>query len=207
MNNDNTISIDHTLIILDWDDTLFPTNWVIKNGINLSVSKTRDQYIYYFENLDIILSNLLHQLVKYGKVIIVTNAMPEWIKTSSYVLPLTHIILKKLKIISARALYQKQCHNIMEWKKLAFKNEVANELKNKNYINVISIGDAEYEYMALISLHDWNKKTNILKSIKFMKEPSHDVLIDQLKVLTDAIPAICRKNTHLDLKFNKYTKY
>ena len=83
-----------TLIIMDWDDTLFPTNWVMKNGIDLQKADTRDQFIVYFQELDDVLSRLLKSLVVYGKVIIITNAMPEWIELSSIVLPKTCNILK-----------------------------------------------------------------------------------------------------------------
>ena len=29
-----------TLVIFDWDDTLFPTSWTVKNNINLSDDTT-----------------------------------------------------------------------------------------------------------------------------------------------------------------------
>lgn len=199
------ITKSHTLIILDWDDTLFPTNWVMKNGINLVNTFNKDKYIIYFQKLDNVLSRVLLTLSKYGKVIIVTNALPEWIKVSSIVMPKTFLLVKKIKVISARGNYQQYSSNANDWKEMAFKNEVAIEFKNKNFINVISVGDAEYEYKALISLYKWNHKTEkihkILKSIKFMKDPSHDVLIDQLEVLMISIPEISKKTTHLDLKF------
>jgi len=200
------ISKQHTLIILDWDDTLFPTNWVFRNGINLLVSSDRQQYIVYFQELDRVLAKLLIKLSKYGKIIIVTNALPEWIKTSSIVLPKTYNILKQLRIISARALYQQFSSNMMDWKEMAFKNEIADEYKNQKFINIISIGDAEYEYKALISLDKWDNDTKkILKSVRFMRYPSHDLLVDQLEVLMTAIPEIICKNNHLDLKFDQFS--
>jgi hypothetical protein len=65
---------------------------------------------------------------------------------------------------------------------------------------VISVGDAHYEYNALIGLYNKDNKT-LLKSVKFMNEPLHEVLIDQLNVLYDIIPKICHMTQHLDLKF------
>ena len=44
-----------TLIILDWDDTLFPTNWVMKRKINLLNTSERYQYTDYFQELDRVL--------------------------------------------------------------------------------------------------------------------------------------------------------
>lgn len=202
----NSISKRHTLIILDWDDTLFPTNWVLRNDINLMTSQSRNQYIVHFQELDKVLAKLLYKLSSYGKVVIITNALPEWIKMSSVVLPNTSNIIKKLRVVSARAMYQQFSSNMMSWKEMAFKSELINEFKHHNFLNIISIGDAEYEYRALISLNKWKPSTQkVLKSIRFMKDPSHDILIDQLEVLINAIPEIVVKQSHLDLQLNQYS--
>ena len=90
---------------------------------------------------------------------------------------------------------------------MAFKNEIASEFKSHHCVNIISVGDADYEYNALISLDTWNHKSSkILKSIRFMKDPSHDTLVDQLEVLINAIPEITHRKTHLDLKFDQHLK-
>lgn len=201
------ISKNKTLFILDWDDTLFPTNWVMKNGINLSVSGTRDQYIIYFQELDRVLSKFLKRAIGLGKVIIVTNALLDWVKMSSVVLPNTYHLLRNVEIISARGNYKEKSSNMMDWKMMAFRDTIDKEFKNVSLMNIISVGDAEYEYQALIALNDRKKGTKkYLKSIRFMKDPTHDILIDQLKVLSDAIQKIWDKDTHLDLKFNQIEK-
>jgi len=194
--------MNKTLFILDWDDTLFPTNWVINNGIKLVLTKSHSQYMNYFQELDRVLYKFLKQITSIGKVIIVTNAMLEWVNISSVILPQTYSILKKVKIISARERYRNKSQNIWDWKKMAFRDVIDIEFQKSNIINVISVGDAEYEYQALIAL---NKKRGkkYLKSIKFMREPSHEILIDQLEVLNMAIPKIWNKEQHLDLNFRK----
>lgn len=202
-NNINKILRNKTLFILDWDDTLFPTNWVTKNNINLLINETQEQYMIYFQEVDRILSKLLRNLMTMGRIIIVTNAMPDWIKLSSICLPQTYNLLKKIKVISAKLEYRTISSNPMNWKKMAFRDIIDNEFVNTKLINIISIGDAEYEYQALISLND---NTRFLKSIRFMKNPSHDLLIDQLEVLNNAIKNIWIKPKHLDLKFNHYSK-
>jgi len=92
---------------------------------------------------------------------------------------------------------------MMDWKIMAFRDIIDDEFKNSSLMNVISIGDAEYEYQALISL---NKRKDVkkkyLKSIRFIRNPTHDILIDQLEVLSDAIPNVWKKYDHLDLRFN-----
>lgn len=194
------ISKNKTIFILDWDDTLFPTNWVMKNGINLMTKENRDQYTVYFRELDRVLSKFLKNLISMGKVIIVTNALLDWVNMSSIVLPITYDLLKNVSIVSARGKYRAHSQNMMDWKIMAFRDIIDKEFENHSSMNVISIGDAEYEYQALIAL---NKKgiKKYLKSVRFMKDPTHDTLIDQIEVLNIAIPKIWIKYEHLDLLF------
>lgn len=195
-----------TLFILDWDDTLFPTNWVMKNGINLMNSSVRDQYIIYFQELDRVLSSFLKTATSMGKVIIVTNALLDWIHISSIVLPKTYSLLKKIKIVSARGSYKTKSSNMMDWKKMAFRDIVDEEFANSSIINVISVGDAEYEYQALIALNNKNKNIKkYLKAIRFIKNPSYDTLIDQLEVLNTATSDVWNKESHLDLLFDNFS--
>lgn len=205
--NNYIITKKDTLIILDWDDTLFPTTWIRTNNINVKDLETSNKYIVYFYELDTVLFKLLKKLMEYGKVIIVTNALPIWIDLSSRVLPKTSYLLTKIKIVSARKNYQPQSADMMDWKKLAFKDEVLSEMLNNNILNIVSVGDAEYEYRALIDLYNLNHKPKLLKSIRFVNDPSHDTLIDQLEVLKNSIPTICLIKKHLDKKFKFFSNY
>ena len=123
-----------TLVILDWDDTLFPTSWLIKNNIDLTDKKVQYKYIIFFSRLDSILYKLLSNLSKLGYVLIVTNAMKKWVKITANVLPNTKKLFKdKVKIISARDLYQEKFPDEMYlWKKYVFKNFVQDYFKKKN---------------------------------------------------------------------------
>jgi hypothetical protein len=150
-----------TLIILDWDDTLFPTSWINKNNIGfLSVENRIILYNKYFYKIDNNLEHLLYKLTNCGKVFIITNALLNWIDMSVNILPKTSKLLKKniIKIVSARGEYSHYTSNMTEWKKLAFKRELESLLQNTKINNIISIGDAEYEYMALINLYENNKQ-------------------------------------------------
>lgn len=196
------ITRENTLIILDWDDTLFPTSWVMKNGFDLSNKMNIKKFSIYFSDLDRRLHMLLTRLKKCGRVVIVTNALPEWVKTSSSVLTKTAPLVKNTKVISARKMYQNIAGNSMEWKKFAFNDELTEMTKRIEINNIISVGDAEYEYQALISLHKNDKKfKKLLKSVRLMKNPSYDGLLDQLNVLHDVFPHICIKRMHADLNF------
>lgn len=189
-----------TLIILDWDDTLFPTSWVVKNSINLNDSSVQNKYIVLFSKLDMLVHRLLSKLLKCGHVVIVTNAALKWINVSCSVLPNTRTLInKKIKIISARELYSSKFPNSTDmWKNLVFKN-IVNDIKNPDQ-NIISIGDAEFEFNALIDLYT-TKQKRYLKAVKLMSFPSFDSLIDQLEVLDKCVKEICTAQRHMDLKF------
>ena len=193
-----TINKSNSLVILDWDNTLFPSTWVTKNYINLNDIEVRNRYLDFFSELDDQIYKLLQQILDNSKVIIITNALPIWVTISSRILPKTQYLLKKIKVISARKNFQKITTDAFEWKKLAFKEEVEKELDISNTQNIISIGDAAYEYKALINLYD---KKRILKSMKFLEEPEHQVLQDQIEVLNDNILQIIKHPKHLDLIF------
>ena len=198
------LSKNKTLIILDWDDTLFPTTWITTNQINLKNNIEVEKHKNYFNQIDIDLYNLLKKLMRCGKVIIVTNALLNWIQISTAILPRTMSLLDKIVVISARGDYQSKSNNPMDWKKMAFKREVELLSKNKKINNIISIGDAEYEYNALINLY--NKNTNnyrLLKAVKFKRYPNIYEIDEQIDTLNDNIINICIKPAHLDLYFRE----
>ncbi len=204
------LSRNRTLIILDWDDTLFPTTWVTSNDINIrNINNTEKSISSYFKQVDIELDRLLRLLLKCGHVAIITNAMLNWINISSNILPKTSEILSNesgtfdIEIISARGSYQNVSKDPMDWKKLAFEEIIKNN-KFRKVNNIISIGDAEYEYKALINLYEdckSNKNYKLLKSVKFVKYPTNHVLLDQIRVMQDAAIKVCTTKTHLDLRF------
>lgn len=193
---------DNTVIILDWDDTLFPTTWLHENNIELSVKSNREKYLLFFSELDNVLYKLLSLLQKYGLVIIVTNAMPIWVKISSSVLPNTSRLLEGIKVVSARKMYNKTSTNMMEWKKLAFKNEITNLLMDSEHMHIITIGDADYEFHAMINISNWKTHhKKILKFIKLVDSPHHDKLIEQLEMLINSFDRIAKNPKHMHLTF------
>lgn len=190
-----------TLIILDWDDTLFPTTWVVDNSIDLTSLDVRNRYIVFFSKLDLILHKLLSTLISLGTVVIVTNAMVKWIKISSTILPNTQkLISSKIEVISAKDAYQKIYPN----DGYMWKHNVFQTLDNDtDYQNIVSVGDADYEFKALISLYDNDEnRLKHLKNVKFIKSPSYDILIDQLEVFYKTAKNIVDINKHLDLQFS-----
>lgn len=189
-----------TVIIFDWDDTLFPTTWLTSNKLNIYDINVRQSLLPLFVTLDRVICNVLNRFMLYGEVFIITNALPDWIKISCSMLPKSSIILKNINIVSARKLYQYRFPDTMEWKKHAFKNLI--RTYDDSFLNIISIGDADYEYFALINLYNYGeKKKKFLKPIKLIKNPSLNIIIDQLTILSRCVQSICRSGKHLDLSF------
>lgn len=201
----NSMNKYKTLIILDWDDTLFPTSWIVKNNINLSDKNTQHQYIVFFSQLDTLLYNILLKLLKYGKVFIVTNAVVKWVVISSTILPNTQkLINNNIVILSAREAFQpKYRDQIHLWKKLMFKELIETNFDGYPFQNIISVGDADYEFNATTDLYNEHSvvKKRLLKTIRFKKDPSFEALIDQLEVLEKNIHNIVTSVKHYDLKF------
>ncbi len=196
------IKTSDTIIVVDWDDTLFPTSWIVENGIDLTDPKSRYKYMKYFEHLDENLSSLLDYMKTLGEVIIITNAMPEWIELSVSVLPKTKRCLENIEVVSARKKYQ-TLHNMSEWKKYTFLEEISKRAHKKSYNNILSLGDAEFEHNALINLY--NQKIiphKYLKSIKFIKSSDYNILLEQIKMMRLHIKHICSMTRQVDLIFD-----
>lgn len=196
-----------TLVILDWDDTLFPTSWVVKKNIDLTDPDIQNKYIVFFAKLDLLLHKFLMNVSRCGKVVIVTNAMHKWVNISSSIMPNSYRLIKeKIKVVSARDIYQnKYPGDNYLWKEIIFK-QLMNEYYGANYNsthNIISVGDADYEFRALLNLNDTPvKRRKHLKAVRFVNKPSYDTLIDQLEVLNKSFSKIIDHSDHMDLVFN-----
>jgi len=189
-----------TLILIDWDDTLFPSSWIVYNRINLNTESDKIKYSGDFQKLDFQLAQTLNRISRCGKIIIITNALLDWIKLTLTILPKTAKILNNIEIISARE-RQQNTNPIMMWKTKTFIDVIKN---NSNVNNIISLGDADYEYKALINLfNDITIPNKYLKSIKFIKSNSFETAIEQIIFIRKEIKEICKKKRHIDLTFER----
>lgn len=208
------------IIIIDWDDTLFPTSWLNKNDIKLNDENVKVTYKIYFQELDKSIKNLLKSYSQISTIYIVTNASMKWILASLNTLPLTRkfIMKENIRIISSRDLYSKENVKTAKWKLNTYENIVNNDLKNifaiKNkeiMLNIISMGDAVYEYIALINLHDIltdkiNNKKNInfyLKNIRFKSQPNFDFIIEQIDLVKKNKIQIINEKNYIDKEIMK----
>jgi len=217
------------LFIIDWDDTLFPTTWFNKNNIDFNNKNLLLEYKLYFIELDKTINMLLESLNQIGDIFIVTNASINWIKSCLVNLDSSRktIIKNNIRIVSARDSYSKYNNSPTEWKILTFQDIVENIIEKINHnikpntiINIISVGDAMYEYIALINLDNFiksyiknnhiNIKNNfnninnfdyLLKNIKFIEKPEFDFIIEQMQILHKNSHDIVNKLEFIDLKF------
>jgi hypothetical protein len=202
------------IFILDWDDSLFPTYWVQQNGIDLKNPVAYQKHKLYFIELDKQISSLLQTLNEIGEIFIVSNASGTWLQNSISILPLTKRFLADNDVSITSARDDNPEHDIEMWKVISFKNVadefIQNAIKKTNgnnlYINVISIGDAHWEYVALLNLDDFIKTTKLkyfLKNVKFMDKPTFEDIIDQNKVLVMNIGNIVNKMAYVDISLKK----
>lgn len=198
------------IFIIDIDDTIMPTSFILSNNIDISNENDIEEYKLYFIELDDLISNLLMSLDEKGYVFIVTNANIKWIEKCLKILPITKNIIeeKNIQIISARDRY-KSTKMSKDWKTYTFKDvikDMMTEVDDNDIVNIISLGDAKYEYNGLLSLDDYFKinysdKMYLLKSINFIKNPSFDQILDQLKVMNKSYNEIINKIDYIDFNF------
>ena len=196
------------IFYIDWDDTLFPTN--VYNKINMYNEIKKDTFKYNLIILDEKLNVFLNNLNKYGKVFIVTNANLLWIMKSLNDLPKTKKFIKSnnIQIISARDKY-KNNNSFFKWKILAFRDVLNNidlNSNNNEMINIISFGDAKYEYNGLLYLDVYLKNKNLnsmylLKSINFISKPSFEQILNQIDTLNKNISEIINSKNYIVLNF------
>ncbi len=195
---------EHSLMIIDWDDTLFPTSWVVQKDIDLHKKRIRDKYVIFFAELDNILCRFFMKLLNMSKVVIVTNARMKWIKKTSELIPNTSDLINNyIEIISARDLHEKQFpNNSHKWKELVFRDIINIRLSNSK--NIISVGDGNSEYLALNKLYElpnFFTEYRILKAIKLKKKPTYSLLVNQIELITEDLYNIILHPEHLDLLF------
>ena len=175
----------NNIFIFDWDDTLFCTSFFSPSGyldddVVLLVSNMEK-----IQKLEALVKKLLTLTIEKGDTYIITNSEPGWVEYScKRFFPNVSILLNKIKIISARGLYENEYPNDFKtWKNKAFNDIIQNYEKNLP-TNIICLGDSTYEIKAARHLLA-NFPNGFLKTIKFRENPKIDQLITQLNLVLD----------------------
>ena len=179
-----------TKIIFDWDDTFNPTSWLHKIARPLSQEHRR-----YLSDISTLVIMIITQAKLYGDVIIITNADEGWVEDSCSInMPFLLPHLSNISIISAQARYSKLYKDSRQWKIAAFHEEVVKKLISPHKVNVISIGDSNFELSALNSLKCMIPAglhiELITKGVKLLEKPDHLTLIKELNIINTHIKSI-----------------
>ena len=173
------------IFIFDWDDTLLCTSVISPGGYfddNMIILPSKLEKIKHLETL---VKKLLTKTTEKGDTYIITNSEPGWVEYScKRFFPDVFSLLSKIKIISARGLYEKKYPNSFKtWKNMAF-NDIIKNYELDLPTNIMCMGDSTYEMEAAHGLA--NKFTDgYIKAIKFKELPKIEELISQLNLILD----------------------
>lgn len=207
----------NSVFILDWDDTLLPTTYILQREEEEETLTSKD-----FVEIDTLVVELLENLTStMEKVIIITNAMNFWVEESSEMyLPKTHKFLEdsSIEIFSARHYEHEYPENMLKWKKNEFKTRLSAAIdsissdtadfkigvKRKRTcvqrtpaLQLFSVGDSLHDLQALAKFECSNA---IKKNVKLCQRPDLAKLKLTLQKLGRVIPLISEINCSIDLE-------
>lgn len=200
------------IVILDWDDTLFPTTWASSTDINSSGCSDGAKEL--FLPLDGILNNMIMKLIDHCKVVIVSNGSKSWIDSCLNHLPVFRelVNIDLIEVVSARDLFEDKFYKDYKmWKIQAFKICLAKHVLGGGPVKqIISVGDSPHEHEALLDLQGWidrekakasdRIKDGLLKSIIFKRGPELNEIIDQLNRLETMLEHILFEPNNMTIK-------
>jgi hypothetical protein len=196
----------NSLIIFDWDDTLLCTTFLTPKGYFDENIQLNDKDKQKVQKLEISVLNLLEISVSKGDVYIITNAGPGWVEFSAEKFyPNLRQVLKKIKIISARGVYEKEYpNNSRQWKIQTFLN-LQKDLNTHLVTNIICCGDSVFEMEAGKILASKFQQAYI-KTIKFRESPKPEELNKQLRLVIDQFNGIYSAVKNLTIRVEKKKK-
>lgn len=173
-----------TLIVLDWDDTLLCTSFLLSQNLN---SRTITQRLACVARAAIELLILAKSL---GETVIITNAVDSWVEQSAKdYLPSVLPFLADLEVISARQRYEMYFPDqVAKWKAETFL-EVQKRRSSESITNFISIGDSSFERDAALRIGDLFPQA-VIKIIKFKEDPTPEELAKELRLACDRLRGI-----------------
>ena len=175
----------NNIFIFDWDDTLLCTTVLNPYGYFDDEMEVQPSKMEKIEKLEIYVRSILSKALEKGDVYIITNSEAAWIEYScERFFPSVYKFLNKIKIISARDLYEeKYPHDYKTWKIKAFNDIIKNYSLNLP-TNIMSFGDSSYEIDASYDLKS-KFPNGFVKVIKFKEYPLIQDLINQLNLVLE----------------------
>lgn len=193
-----------SLILFDWDDTLFPTSWIQQQGL-MQARSINEMQKAHLKQLAQVVSRTLDMAVQIGNVVIVTNAEKGWVESSCEAfMPSLLDSLQGISIVSARSTYEPHgVHEPSEWKRRAFTREVESFYgdRTEQQRNIVSLGDSLHEQSALAFVTQ-GAENCCGKSLKFMERPHIDQLIYQHQFLSECFLDVVEHHGDLDVEIS-----
>jgi len=199
-----TFSVEDTILIFDWDDTVLPSTWIQEQGLCLDEdSVATEEQEAQLQIMAGYAMQTLRVAKRHGKVVLVTNAESGWIELSCQkFMPSLYPSLENVKILSARSCYEQQgVTSPFEWKYLAFESEINSFYDlfgDHQRKNIISFGDSAHEREALIRVTESIPACRT-KSLKFVERPEVEQLLKEHKLISGCFRHIVNHDGNLDL--------
>ena len=198
------MSPDDTTIFFDWDDTFLASTWLSKNGYSTrNLGPMKQEFLEMGETLSAAVEPMLIEAMKFGRVAIVTNGTDGWINLSCKTfMPKILPVVSYATLVSAQSRYgYLYPDSPIDWKRCTFQDVLSAETRPVGKMrNLISIGDGMAEKIAVQALKgNVLGCTNIVKSVKFLENPSEKQLVEQLENLRHILKDIVHHPTSVDL--------
>lgn len=153
----------NSIIIFDWDDTLFCSSYFIKKKCFENISDTVRSKL---DGLGQCVYQILSMSITFGDTYIITNANQNWVDFSAAkYYPSIVSLLPKIKVISAGALFENKFPNDSRMWKLSAFAELGKLYEENKVTIIVCLGDSELEIEAGNKLSSMFVET-FLKTVK-----------------------------------------
>mmetsp|Transcript_83955 Transcript_83955/g.238105 ORF Transcript_83955/g.238105 Transcript_83955/m.238105 type:complete len:352 (-) Transcript_83955:97-1152(-) len=181
----------HTVIIFDWDDTLFCTSYLYRVMKHHGFDEDAAEGLPELRMVGAASRRLLELARQLGQTYIITNAVEGWVQSTAFAfMPDLVPTLRHVRVISARSAYEARCRPgaAGEWKARAFV-KVRRELDLEPVTNLVSIGDSQHEVDAahLVGREFANVS---VKTIKLRAAPTPMELCADLLLIERGLSAV-----------------
>lgn len=194
-----------SLIIFDWDDTLFPST-VLQSQLEDINAQCTESTKAELQELSKQVTQTIETASRLSETVIITNAEAGWVSESSErFLPDVHRQIRdSVPVYSARSKFE--CvlgFNPSEWKKVEFLDQV-NERTYSSPLHVISIGDADFERDAARNLRQYG---HTVQTLKLGVCPTIRQLIRQLANISVSLEKMLKENNSFDVEVTDCETY
>lgn len=192
-----------TTAILDWDDTICPSTYLASLGLRVDDPGSLPLSLQnQLEMLEVAVINIVREALRFGKVVVITNAEAGWVELSGrrFLPRVVHFLASHdIKIVSARTSFESDYPDApSSWKMAAFSQEVACMFPNDDELNVLVLGDSMSERDAAHALSNRLPNSRV-KTVKFVERPSIDQLMRQVQLVAQSLPDLATYASSFDV--------